>query len=70
MRIYFICEIGSVWDEMFKATEIHRDAIRFEKQFIAMMVEQYSQAVEIPSRITRIEYGIANFLSGYSDLER
>jgi hypothetical protein len=55
MRIYFICEIGSVWDEMFEATETHRDAIRFEKQFVAMMIEKRKIGHDIERRPTEIE---------------
>lgn len=44
-----------VWDEMFQAVEIHRDANDFEKQFMAMMIEQRRVEDEVEKRLVTLE---------------
>lgn len=54
-----------VFDEMFKASEIHRDAIAamagndFEKKIMAMMVEQRKIGDEVDAKVSGIENRIA-----------
>ena len=50
-----------VWDEMWKATEVHKDAIaagegnEFEKQFMAMMIEKRKIDDDLEQRISWME---------------
>ncbi len=55
-----------VWDEMWKATDIHRNAINamtgvseFEKEFMAMMIKNHKDDDEIDAKISEIEKRIA-----------
>lgn len=47
-----------VWDEMWKAVDIHRDGNDFDKQFMTMMIENRKMDDEIDLKLTKLEQQI------------